>query len=63
MIERIEEEQSWPELTRVRRAIVVVDVVESVRLMQAYEAMFGEQPHQRGGNARRSTSAAPSASR
>jgi adenylate cyclase len=28
----------WPELTRSRRAIVVVDVVESVRLMQADEA-------------------------
>jgi len=32
------EDVSWPELHRVRRAIVVVDVVESVRLMQAYEA-------------------------
>ena len=29
---------NWPELPRVRRAIVVVDVVESVRLMQANEA-------------------------
>ena len=29
---------SWPELPWVRRAIVVVDVVESVRLMQANEA-------------------------
>ena len=28
----------WPELQRSRRAIVVVDVVESVRLMQAHEA-------------------------
>lgn len=32
------EDASWPELHRVRRAIVVVDVVESVRLMQADEA-------------------------
>lgn len=31
-------EVSWPELHRVRRALVVVDVVESVRLLQAYEA-------------------------
>jgi adenylate cyclase len=31
-------ELSWPELTRARRALVVVDVVESVRLMQAHEA-------------------------
>ena len=31
-------ETDWPELTRQRRAIVVVDVVESVRLMQANEA-------------------------
>jgi adenylate cyclase len=32
--------EAWPlpELTRARRAIVVVDVVESVRLMQAFEA-------------------------
>lgn len=29
---------NWPELVRKRRAIVVVDVVESVRLMQANEA-------------------------
>jgi class 3 adenylate cyclase/TolB-like protein/tetratricopeptide (TPR) repeat protein len=29
---------AWPELHRVRRAIVVVDVVESVRLMQEHEA-------------------------
>jgi adenylate cyclase len=29
---------AWPELHRQRRAIVVVDVVESVRLMQAHEA-------------------------
>lgn len=28
----------WPEMQRQRRAIVVVDVVESVRLMQAHEA-------------------------
>lgn len=33
-------EKAWPELHRVRRAIVVVDVVESVRLMQAHEADF-----------------------
>lgn len=32
------EDASWPTLHRVRRAIVVVDVVESVRLMQANEA-------------------------
>ncbi len=31
-------ETVWPELQRTRRAIVVVDVVESVRLMQANEA-------------------------
>jgi adenylate cyclase len=31
-------EMTWPELTRARRALVVVDVVESVRLMQAHEA-------------------------
>jgi adenylate cyclase len=31
-------EVSWPELHRVRRALLVVDVVESVRLLQAYEA-------------------------
>lgn len=31
-------EPDWPELRQVRRAIVVVDVVESVRLMQADEA-------------------------
>ncbi len=31
-------ETAWPELQRTRRAIVVVDVVESVRLMQANEA-------------------------
>lgn len=30
----------WPELPRARRAIVVVDVVESVRLMQAHESAF-----------------------
>ena len=33
-----EDEIAMPELQRVRRAVVVVDVVESVRLMQAYEA-------------------------
>ena len=38
MTERIKEEQRWPELIRVRRAIVVVDLVESVRIMQAFEA-------------------------
>ena len=32
-----EEEPSWPELHRVRRTIVVVDVVESVRLMREHE--------------------------
>jgi adenylate cyclase len=31
------EEPRWPELQRARRAIVVVDVVESVRLMQQHE--------------------------
>jgi adenylate cyclase len=31
-------EVSWPELHRVRRALLVVDVVESVRLLQAFEA-------------------------
>ena len=31
-------EMSWPEFTRARRALVVVDVVESVRLMQAHES-------------------------
>lgn len=31
------EARSWPELHRARRAIVVVDVVESVRLMRAHE--------------------------
>jgi adenylate cyclase len=31
------ESTRWPELHRVRRAIVVVDVVESVRLMQQHE--------------------------
>lgn len=30
----------WPELNRARRAIVVVDVVESVRVMQTHEADF-----------------------
>jgi len=33
-------EPNWPELRQERRAIVVVDVVESVRLMQANEADF-----------------------
>lgn len=33
----IGEDARWPELHRVRRALVVVDVVESVRLMQANE--------------------------
>lgn len=32
------DEMHWPELRRSRRTIVVVDVVESVRLMQAHEA-------------------------
>ena len=37
--------EDWPlpELTRARRAIVVVDVVESVRLMQEDEAGFIER--------------------
>ena len=35
MSECVQEDVSWPELQWVRRAIVVVDVVESVRLMQA----------------------------
>jgi len=30
-------EPAWPDLNRVRRAIVVVDVVESVRLMREHE--------------------------
>jgi adenylate cyclase len=34
----IKEDAPWPELNRVRRAIVVIDVVESVRLMQADDA-------------------------
>lgn len=38
MISPITEIQGWPELHRSRRAILVVDVVESVRLMQADEA-------------------------
>ncbi len=33
-----QKDASWPDLHRVRRAIVVVDIVESVRLMQANEA-------------------------
>lgn len=40
MAEPTTEEASWPELHRVRRAIVVVDVVESVRIMQVHEADF-----------------------
>jgi len=32
------EPPQWPELPRARRTLVVVDVVESVRLMQAHEA-------------------------
>ncbi len=39
MVPITDEEVSWPEL-RARRTIVVVDVVESVRLMQAHEADF-----------------------
>ncbi|NML46299.1 hypothetical protein HHL11_21295 [Ramlibacter sp. G-1-2-2] len=35
-----DDEESWLELTRARRTIVVVDVVESVRLMQAHESEF-----------------------
>jgi adenylate cyclase len=31
------EERSWPELQRTRRAVVVVDIAESVRLMQDHE--------------------------
>jgi class 3 adenylate cyclase/tetratricopeptide (TPR) repeat protein len=38
MTEPIDDDTAWPQLQRVRRAIVVVDVVESVRLMQADEA-------------------------
>ncbi len=37
MSEPIDHDTVWPELQRARRAIVVVDVVESVRLMQADE--------------------------
>ena len=33
----------WPEVLRARRAIVVVDVVESVRLMREHEADFIER--------------------
>jgi class 3 adenylate cyclase/tetratricopeptide (TPR) repeat protein len=36
----VHEGVAWPELTRARRAIVVLDVVESVRLMQAHESEF-----------------------
>jgi class 3 adenylate cyclase/tetratricopeptide (TPR) repeat protein len=38
MTEPIDDDAAWPQLLRERRAIVVVDVVESVRLMQADEA-------------------------
>ena len=38
MTEPIDDDMAWPELLRACRAIVVVDVVESVRLMQADEA-------------------------
>ena len=38
MTQPIDDDAAWPELQRARRAIVVVDVVESVRLMQADEA-------------------------
>jgi class 3 adenylate cyclase/TolB-like protein/predicted Zn-dependent protease len=38
MTEPIDDDTAWPQLQRERRAIVVVDVVESVRLMQADEA-------------------------
>ncbi|MBT9459325.1 MAG: hypothetical protein IV097_22100 [Burkholderiaceae bacterium] len=31
-------EEDWPELVRATKTIVIVDVVESVRLMQAYES-------------------------
>lgn len=37
MSSQVPEEGHWPELQRERRAIVVVDVVESVRLMQEHE--------------------------
>ena len=38
MSQPIDDDAEWPQLRRERRAIVVVDVVESVRLMQADEA-------------------------
>lgn len=38
MPQPIDDDAQWPPLRRERRAIVVVDVVESVRLMQAHEA-------------------------
>jgi class 3 adenylate cyclase/TolB-like protein len=38
MTQPIDDEAAWPELQRARRAVVVVDVVESVRLMQVDEA-------------------------
>ena len=37
------EEPNWPELHRVRRAIVVIDIVESVRLMLQHEDEVIEQ--------------------
>jgi adenylate cyclase len=38
MTQPIDDDAAWPELQRARRAVVVVDVVESVRLMQVDEA-------------------------
>jgi adenylate cyclase len=38
MSEPIDGGESWPDLQRVRRTIVVADMVESVRLMQRHEA-------------------------
>lgn len=43
MSEPIDDDEAWPVLQRARRAIVVVDVAESVRLMQADEAGFIER--------------------
>ena len=40
MSEPTAEEVHWPELHRVRRTVMVVDVVESVRIMQKHEADF-----------------------
>jgi adenylate cyclase len=37
-MDEIVDPAQWPELTRVRRAVVIVDVQESVRLMQEHEA-------------------------